>query len=166
MSICEIRQYISSILCDKKMLRVGRSTDLIWVIFGKKDDTLCCEDTENIDEYSLHIQCTSRIVKNGIIVLGNTDIYCAGEGANSIINPSEVGVSIFDQRVQYFNGLLPLAVTSVDLAENGDIKIMLQDGFLFEVFVVGAMPGEFWRVFQRGNLSSHHVYQSETRFHT
>ena len=162
MSPYEAEKRIIPWISKKKILEIGRVADMVWIIFGGSEDTSCCMDTRGNKEYSLHIQCTFRLLKNGEILLGNTDIYCAGEGESEIISSYTAGMSLFDQRAKYFNSLLPLTVTGINVAENGDIRISLQDSFLLEVLVAGAMPREFWRVFQRGDLNSHVVYESES----
>jgi hypothetical protein len=161
MSLCEARKSIISSISEKKLLKIGRATDLIWLIFRTDACDPRGKEPEEHEKYSIHLQCTFRILKDDAILLGNTDIYIAGEGVSEELHSYPIGMSMFDQKVQQFNSFLPLIVTDVDVADNGDIRIELQNDFFIEVFIVSAMPGEFWRAFQHGNLDSHIVYESE-----
>ena len=111
-------------------------------------------------EYSLHVQCRWRIVRDGSMLVGSADIFWPPEG-------SEVSYRDFDydgrrsRRDELIDGFMlhgerAHIVNRAQGASTGDAQVALNDGCVLELWpdhrsgVEADGPFEYWRFFRAG----------------
>lgn len=124
-------------------------------------------------QWSLYIQCPWRLDSMGEIVTGYFDWFERAEANEQIEDgwdPASGG-SLQELRLrEKFNDPLPsggairnqsgdFRVTGVSSTAFGDLEITLTGQFKLRLFPSGSR-GEFWRVFAKGDLTSHLVIEA------
>lgn len=156
------------ILLDQKLLKIGRSSNLFWIIFGNLDRELDALEQKIIaDEYSLHFQCPWRIIDehSSKIILASGDVY----EPNSEIGWTEnfdwepQGNNLFDEKVKcLFPDDTGIRVTEVLVSKSNDIKLSFSNKFTLECFVNISAEEECWRLFKKGG-NKHLVVSGNTK---
>jgi hypothetical protein len=145
-----------SILKGLDLVRLGRTTDMLWISIGEPL-TITSRRTGQkrvVNQYAFHVQCPWLFLQNKKILLGLNDIYDIYAPANSALASDihwdwdvfEGEQSIFNKVVNMLNEtLLPLTVIDVATFDNGNLVIMFDKETVFELFVPGSAEREYWR---------------------
>ena len=119
-------------------------------------------------QWVLHIQCTWRIETSGRILTGSGDWYEPADleaPMSDDWDPAEGG-SLQESRLRDLfrdpdlstrtitNNTGSLVCTGFDLESHGGVTIWLTEGYALRLFPT-ASRGEHWRLFQRGDTSTH-----------
>ena len=117
---------------------------MIWWIFRKGQS-----------EYSLHTQCSCRVLKDGYPILTRSGIYYQKDDDN------ESKKTLFDVIVtDEMNSMLPLRVNEVKCTNIHDVYVKLENGISIEVFADKPDGFEQWRLFSQGLDKAHLVAYS------
>ncbi len=137
--------YSLEMLLGAHLVSIGRCTDLIWWIFRKGQS-----------EYSLHTQCSCRVMQDGYPVLTRSSIYYGKD------DDPESKITLFDVIVaEEVNGLLPLTVNEIKRTNVNDVYITMDKGISIEVFADQPVGHEQWRLFSQGQDQAHLVAYSD-----
>ena len=160
----EIEQTLSNII-DKPFRYIGRSGNLAWLGFGKDVSWISYNGEKKITaQYSLHIQCSFRIICNGKKKIGSGDMYEPNSTTtwSEKFDWNELGANLYDenallitQGLSYNNTI----VTNVKSNEAGDIQIYLSNDCIIEVFTNSSSNSQLeeWRFFETGAKTEHFV---------
>ena len=116
-----------TVLIGKAMWTCRRAADMATFQFGRRIQvrTLKGEAAE-VGEYSLHVQCPWRIIRNETILVGSGDDRLL---------------------VALFEGGREFMVEAVDLGKAGTLRIDFEKGFRLELFPNDSSDDEHWRLF-------------------
>ena len=155
---------VLQVLKNTEFKCVGRAGYIVWMCFG--DDILFRDDmgTERVvPKYSLHIQCSFRITLNNIILITDSDMYrpCSTMKEDEF-NCDIIGHTRYDEFAEKFskqNAENWYRVVDVSMSKCGDVKIILTNGCIIEIFVNCSDDYEAWRFFENSdeNESVHYV---------
>jgi hypothetical protein len=138
----------------------GRAADLQWLQFGERYIQGGAKG-QDVGDFALHIQCAWRLRgPSGIIVASRDRYYPKGDrdAADEDFNWDTPGGNRCDERMQSFlSKYCPVRVESISVDEVGGFSLVLEGGFVFEVFPDNSRNGEYWRLFQPGTDSPHIV---------
>lgn len=128
-------------LLNSRLSEIGRAADLVCFRFA--DDSLVA--VENEWEYALHIQCPWRIVRRSSIITGIRDIYEPLPDVN--YDEWDIpGNNNFDRTLDLqLEHELPLQVLQVGMDKLGGLRIILEEEYVMEIFVVTDLDVESWR---------------------
>lgn len=140
----------------------GRACNLFWIGFGKLVKRKNSRGIyDEIAEYSLHIQCPWRIVRNNVIVIASQDIYIPKTNIEwtEDFDWDVQGENIFDEKTnQFFSNYNDnLIVSRVLVDEYGGLEIDFNDEFKLQIFPSASVDEEVWRFFKTKDLNSHFV---------
>ena len=136
--------YRIEMLPGTQWVDIGRCADLRWWIFRKGES-----------EYSLHTQCSCRILQDGCPILTRSSIYY---GKNDDPGSKD---TLFDVIVaDRVHGSLPLTVHEIKRTNVNDLTITLDQGISIEVFADQPDGCEQWRLFSQGQDQAHLVAYS------
>ena len=136
-------QYDLSMLCKCKLVDLGHAADLIWWIF----------QNDNGKEYSLHTQCSWRIILNDCQIMSRDYVYYKTETTNT---------SLFECHIENVMAEMQKhTVENVLISAQNDIKITLDYGLIIEIFSDQPNSYEQWRFFSKGNELPHLVAYSD-----
>lgn len=124
--------YSLDTLLGHSLIAIGRAADLVWWIF----------DVDGA-EYSLHTQCTFRVLHDGEAMLSRDEIYCTRDN-----KPLGKGNSWFDYDVAELAPLLPAKVVSIECSEMNDLTICTENGLCIEIWAAEPPEDEQWRFFR------------------
>ena len=170
MPINSIKKYIEnnlSILKGKKIRQLRRMALMIGVDFGEDIEY---KNSDNQIEtkicFSLHIHSSWRLLKNGEICVGQSDLFNRDIGGfmtyecddKSIANVEFTRIS---RKLNEIFKTEEIKVTEVEANELGDLKIYMENNYRLEIFVDAFEDAESWRFFRTDNDSKHIVIFSE-----
>ena len=134
--------------------------------FGDRGPETIKGATVLVPEFSLHVQCSWRIVRDGSIVAGYTDWWFppAGVSEDGWV-ARDAPRSHQDELMETFiaHGDEAHLVTTATGASTGDLRIWLNDGCLLEVIpdsatqVSEGLEDEYWRLIRRHHDGRHFV---------
>lgn len=110
-------------------------------------------------QYSIHIQCSYRLIHLDKIVLGYQDQFVNGdEKASSESEQSTEPVSYFvGQKKMISREILPLVITGWTLGRMGFLRLELGSRSALEIFPDSSAPDESWRLLEN-KLKRHWVF--------
>lgn len=126
------------ILIGKPLKKIGRCANLTWFIFGIEEN------------FSLHVQCSWRLIKNNILIASN-DIYVPKDLEYSDdFDWNSIGSTLFDSKVEELNAEENQIVKWIEINSLGDIQIIFED-IIFQSFIYNSCEEEQWRFFRKGD---------------
>ena len=138
----------------------GRAADMQWFAIGECRTVITSRGplterfgrTKVVGEFSLHVQCPWRIVRDDTVVVGMRDLYFpADETAEAPDDFDWDGViTRRDRRIAalFENETRSFAVQRVDVGDAGALRIILERGHALEVFPHDSLNEENWRLFR------------------
>jgi hypothetical protein len=134
-------------LKENKLTGVGFVADMLCLSFGNLITRInIIGDLQTVGEFTLHVQCIWRFIKNGEIILTYRDLYNA-----SINDDSEVTNKIFVPLIQK----KPLEIIDITLDEIGTLQIKFNKDIIFDVFPDRRGKVEHWRFIN--NITHEHI---------
>ncbi|HBT65120.1 MAG TPA: hypothetical protein DEB10_10725 [Ruminococcaceae bacterium] len=128
---------------------VGRSANMIWMIFRKNDQAL-----------ALNIQCPCRFVSQNEILLSSGDIYCPNSSFNGDYEEFDwdiQGNNLFDEISNNLTKNHDFFVKSHKINQYGDLQICFTNDISIEVIMDNSANEEQWRFFIKGSNEEHVV---------
>lgn len=151
-------------LVDLKLQHAGRASNLFWLGFGDIVEIIRRGRIEETAEYSLHIQCSWRIILDNKIVVASKDFYSPNSEWNEENEDFDwdiPGNNRFDERIKAFiKNNEQIKVLQIDSDEVGGLNIILSGGYKLEVFPDSSEDdeqSEHWRLFNRKENSPHFI---------
>jgi hypothetical protein len=139
---------------------LGRSSDLVWFIFGNLRIVKGRNGKEKrVGDYALHVQCSWRLTKDSSILIAHRDIYVPSDDVNVEKFEWDVpGNNRFDQRVNevFAENLSSILVNNVVADNIGGVQISFTDSFAIDIFPDQSTNDEFWRLLRPEDASSYH----------
>lgn len=142
-----------SILKGLDLVEIGRAADMLWMSIGEPFTITSRRNGQKrtVSQYALHVQCPWRLLRNGKIILGSSDIYepynralASGSDWNWDVFSGEQ--SVFNETANKLNEtLLPLTIVNAAASNNGDLTITFNKETVFELIVPGSARHEYWR---------------------
>ena len=157
----EIQKAIS-VLVGQPLWALGRAVDLAWFEFGQhRTVTGWKNETKEVGDYALHVQCAWRITLGDKVLVGRGDIFRPPEESDEPI-PADFDwekANRFDKIVKEFfeNESRQSTVLSVAAGDAGSFTITLQDGYTIQAFPQDSESGEHWRLFSPCTTKPHFV---------
>ena len=138
-----------SCLVNSNLLKVGRSADMLWLLFEK--DTII---------YSLHVQCPFRFIRQGKIIIASHDMYCPSKkfnGEYETFNWDVEGANLFDENVKRYLDNYDSKCIQISISEFNDLKVVFDNSIELYLYSVSSTYEEQWRLFEKGNKNKEHV---------
>lgn len=109
-------------------------------------------EMDEVGEYRLHIQCAWRITHSHRIVVASRDRYSpAGDQDNFPEDFDwQTGENRLEERISLLFGKHredPLVVEAIQADEVGGVTIVLNEGYVLDIFPDDSLEGEYWRFF-------------------
>ena len=148
-----------------KLQYAGRASNLFWLGFGEMVLVTRRKGTEQLAEYSLHIQCAWRITIDNKILVASRDFY---HPRSDWVEDSDdfdwdvKGNNRFDEKIKNFMEDVKgkLIVERIASDEIGGFKVYLSKKYVLEAFPENSKDDEyteFWRFFNMKDDSPHFV---------
>lgn len=131
--------------------------------FGAEHTEMSRGESRMFGDYALHVQCPWRIVRDGVILVGYSDMRVPPVGSDPKAFDPNDGRSRRDDLTDEFerHGSDAHAVTSLEAARIGDLRLTLADGCVVEILPDFASAEddtyEYWRLFEPGSETQHFV---------
>jgi hypothetical protein len=113
-----------------------------------------------VAEYSLHVQCPWRLVRNGSVICGSFDRFIESAGGNPL---DSILMRLFDNtkhgRMPLENKTGDFVVQEVEADGFGGFTLRLSPDYELSVFPAGS-ASEHWRLFQPGLETPHFVVEA------
>jgi len=146
--------------------RIGRVADLVWLVFGNlRSRRVQRHANDTVGEWAVHVQCAWRFSREGVIVLGHSDLYLKAD-ADERYDWNAGGESRFDRIAATLNESFmtgSVIVTGLSVDEVGGFSLSLTNGLCLSVFPddSGASAySEDYRVFQPDRDGVHIIIPS------
>lgn len=161
-------EYISmnehiDILSGEVLRDIGRASDMLWLSFGKTIKIINRRGKEVLKgTYAIHVQCPWRIVDQNLstILLTSSDIYHPNSKfeVNNEFNWDIQGNNRFDEKVTKWKAHnKSVFVNEIEISSIGDLRIILNNGEVIEIFINKSTNTECWRFFECGTKKQHMV---------
>jgi hypothetical protein len=154
-SVPELRDALRG-LVGSRVTDIGRAAGMVELGFEKDGKV-----------HRLHVQCAFRVVREGMILVGTTDMSFPQD------RQMDPGVA-YESRTTRFDGNARMLtdrfqagafqVTGTELAGSGSFVIELSHDLRFEAMPVCSGPFEAWRLFVKGDTATHHVYPESSLY--
>jgi len=158
-------------LIGLQIVAAGHAADLRGFGFG----AISTEIGQRDAEWWLHIQCSWRLESSDKVITGKRD-WCEPAAETDLPetdnwDPANGG-SLQERRVrdlfrdpansqrELLNYSELLVVERAESNEYGDVVIRFKGDFRLRIFPDGS-SGEFWRIFRKGDLGSHYVWEAD-----
>jgi hypothetical protein len=165
-------QQALSVLVGKKLSIWRRAANMLVLHFGQ----VTRKEDKSWGEYALHVQCPWRLLKDGAIFVGASDLYSPREEAPdfdwgewyedrkwpdnllehrvfSVLKGMDTVTHSIENATEHFR------VEKVQASDIGDAKLYLSGGFMWECFP-DSVAGAHWRLLDIGNRK-HFVVSGE-----
>ena len=136
-------------LIGKRFNSIWCAADMLCLDVG---DEIHIEDAD-VAEFSLHIQCPWRFVRESEILLASRDMYEPADPGAPDSWYDEHADGRVDEATLLVSGLPAFhkkmagcGVSAAFVSPLGDLKIEFSNGVRFETFAPCSRKGEFWRV--------------------
>lgn len=156
------REYISNLI-GEPIIDFGRATDMAWISLGKtfKVKNHKNEETEK-STFAIHLQCPWRMIQgHGCeILFASHDIYVPNTMTewNEDFDWDVQGINLFDEKVsRWKSDNIPAYVVDLQYSNLGDLKLILSNNNILEVFINTSSNNECWRFFECGVDKEHLV---------
>lgn len=140
----------------------GRAVDLEWFEFGqRKSVTGFRGNPKTVGDYALHVQCAWRISRSGEIIVGSRDLYYPPDETTD--EPTdfdwEHSPNRRDTRIAelFQNETREFFVQQVQVGVAGSFSLILDDGYVLDVFPHDSLSSEHWRLFKPSTDEPHFV---------
>ena len=140
----------------------GRAADLQWFQFGQRRSVKGFRgDTKVVGDYALHVQCAWHVTRNDEIIVGSRDLYYPPDETTD--EPSdfdwEHSPNRRDTRIAelFNNETRKFFVRQVQVRDAGSFAVVLDEGYVLDVFPHDSLPGEHWRLFRPSTDDPHFV---------
>lgn len=148
-----------------RLVEIGRAHTLEWILFSPTGFLEANTGSDQIyPEYSLNIQCTWRIIRQGKIVVASEDLYFPpGDPPYDDLENfdwSVQGNNRCDVRTDLFKEEIAkktIVVLSVEADHIGGLSIQLSESYSIELFPANSLEREYWRFFNRQSTNQHFV---------
>jgi hypothetical protein len=148
-----------------RLADIGRAHTLEWILFSPTGLLEAnTESDQKYPEYSLNIQCTWRITRQGKIVVASDDLYFPpGDHPYDDLENfdwSRQGSNLGDVRTNLLKEEIAnntIVVLSVEADYIGGLSIQLSEGYSIELFPANSLEREYWRFFNRQSSDQHFV---------
>ncbi len=150
-----IGDYID-VLVNQKVIKIGRSANMIWIWFEKNDgvkSTIWC----------LHIQSTFRILnlKREEIIVGSSDIYHPSKRMENAddFDWEQQGNNLFDEKSKnWLEKNIGISVKKILINLWGDLRIIFSNNDILEVYIDNSTKyAECWRLFEKEKKNKKHL---------
>lgn len=141
-------QLLLGLLLHQKLQYIERTLNLVCLGFGKLLERKDRHGlTDEIAEYSIHVQCPFRILFNNKIVLGSDDLFLSQSADIDNVDLNKKDSCLFDCKskslIQKFNNEI---IIGVDMNKQNDL-ILYTDNLTIQLFVCNNQF-ESWRFFK------------------
>ncbi|MDE7121006.1 MAG: hypothetical protein K2O42_02470 [Oscillospiraceae bacterium] len=150
----------SKLLCEQPLYKIYRAADMGCFDFGRSIFVKNRKGVVKCSSLAIHLQCPFRIIsKDENIIFTAYDMYLSHSGERMKGMSWDVyGKNLFDLKSKAWMEANPgLYVTSVNLNQQGDLKILFSNGERLEAFVNHSTEDECWRFFERNSAKAHLV---------
>jgi hypothetical protein len=150
------------VLIGLPLVEAGRVADLEWFSFGKPFEAIDSRGNKKlVSEFAIHIQCAWRITGLNKIIVASRDRYVPRDGWEGNDEDFEWdchGENLCDQRIdEFFQKNKDLKVKLIEADNHGSCRLVLNGGFILEIFPDDSDVKEHWRLFQPYKKSPHFV---------
>lgn len=153
-------------LIGESLWSSGRAADLEWFQFGERKTVKDYRGEERVvGSYALHVQCAWRITCHDKVVVASRDLYSpSGESSEPAENfhwdtsPNRRDLQIeelFQHETRQF------LVIDIEVRRAGSFTLLLEEGYMLDVFPDDSMQGEYWRLFKPYTGAPHFVLTGE-----
>jgi len=170
MSINSIKEYIEhslSVLIGEKIRQFRRAALMLCVDFGENTEYKNCDNQIEIKIcFSLHVHSSWRLLKDGEICIGQSDLFNRDIGGFKVYEYDDklianVEFANISKELNEIFETETIRVIKVEANELGDLKIYMENDYCLEIFVDAFEDAESWRFFRMDNDSKHIVIFSE-----
>ena len=146
-----------------------RAADMADIGFGPERVIETGLGPHQVNEFILHIRCAWRVVAEGRILVGSSDLYFPPLSSDIAADDFDAGTAKRTLRDDLVDALLahregPHIVAKVVGSSTGDLRLEFDDGCALETFASSAQRpdarDEHWRFFQ-SDSESHFVVAAE-----
>ena len=158
----EIEQ-AAGVLVGQPLLWFGRAADMAMIHFGVERTYVRNGKPRTVGDWALHIQCPWRIIRDGEILVGYSDMRVPPVGIDpEVFDPDESRTRRDDLTDAFeVHGRQAHLVTMISATTTADLRLELADGCRLEVLPDFASSEadayEYWRLFQHGPDMPHFV---------
>ena len=160
-----------SVLIGERIRQIRRVVLMIGIDFGDDVEYKHLVGAKRgeisiIPKFSLHIHSSWRLLKDGNICLGQSDLFNRIDGEFKLYkNDSESMYNIvYNNTSRKLNELFDaksMKVINVEANELGDLKIYIENDYCLELFVDSIGNNESWRFFRNDEDFEHFVVFGE-----
>ena len=135
-------------LVGTNLTKIRRMSDMIGFDFERSNTG------KTNFKFSIHCECSCRLIKDSNVYIGNLDIYEPNEnlGFCEDYNWDVSGANLFDEKAEKLNKYLTEKITfvsDVQLSCCKDLKISLTNNIYIEIFSNSSSNHENWVYFTR-----------------
>ena len=140
---------IKNMLCNSKIVKFGRSCDLLWFAF-ENDNYV----------YYVHSQCWVRIFVGDSILTTSNYIFEPEKESIDNFSWEKFGLSKYDCTLSMFDQLIGSLFLDITMNVLGDVEIQLSNDIKIQLLVSTSDDRESWRIFRKG-AKFHYVYNGK-----
>jgi len=163
--------HATSVLVGKPLWQCHRAADMAMFQFGRQRKIQNDRgEWREVGDVALHVQCRWRVLRQGLIVIGSSDLYYPADFQVSGKVPEgfdwDKDNNLRDKLLDnLFSGnTREFLVRSISVGQAGSLQILLSGDLSLELFPDDSLTGEHWRLFTPGGEGSHFVVSgSNTR---
>lgn len=146
MNIIEETSKYMAPLIGKRIVKIGRAADMLWMHFGVLKSYIDYKGREiEKGQFAIHVQCPWRILYESDVILGKADMELYGE-IEAASAHAVTGLSQFDElKDNVLEEYLSAPVELISISQTGTLVIQLTNGCTFETFPDSVCHQEFWR---------------------
>jgi hypothetical protein len=158
---------ITSKLVGLQLIGTTRASSMECLKFGNLYMDATLENSKNIVEFAVHLQCTWRITDKKEIIVGSSDLY-ENADLNADYNPdfdwSEINSNLRDIKLRALIKDNNLIVKSAKVDIYGGIDIEFNQDFTLATFpdLARNSENEFWRLINVKDINQSHLVSSTT----
>ena len=160
------RQYqeVLQVLSGLRLAVCGAVADMLWLHFGEMRSVVDRRGVEKqVGEWALHLQCSWRFVRSGIVVLGGSDFYYDAVTGEQYDWDSK-SESVFHRNSKHLNELLDsekFLVSVVRCNHAGAFDLVFDHDLMLSVMPTESSShdhDESWRFFVPSSDLPHYVF--------
>jgi len=154
-SLTELRNALHG-LVGSRVTDIGRTVDMLELGFEK-----------NGEIHRMHVLCSLRVVREGQILVGTTDMSFPQDRQVDPAVASESRTTWYDRNAEMLTARFQAGdfdVVDAEMADSGSFVIETTHGVRFEAMPTCSGPVEAWRLFVTGDLGTHFVYPDSSEY--
>jgi|LSQX01.2.fsa_nt_gb hypothetical protein len=157
------------LLLKKQIVDIGRTGNVLWINFANPKIDNAAEKIEADNIFTIRIFSDCRMIdqEKREIVFGSSDLYDnkAGTEWSEDFDWNVQGANQYDEQVKkWLAANKDVYVEKIKFNVLRDLRLLLSNGHIFEIFVTLSSEDECWRFFEENSNRDHFVVTRKDLF--